>query len=227
MEREQRKLTASEQKRKLQFDKLSARLVADGYKRYDLTVDIVKVSFIALAVMLPFVGVAVVLYFAVNGAQGLNGSFKELLLFVAVTVACVFVHEGIHGLVWAICCRSFKAISFGIIVRTLTPYCTCARPLKKWQYIAGAAMPTLLLGVGLTALAVITSRLWLLITAVTLIFGRRRRLLRCFSGCLRLKARKKRCIAITLMSAERWFSKKSASSKSRFCDAVTIGLFKG
>ena len=171
MEREQRKLTASEQKRKLQFDKLSAQLVADGYKRYDLTVDIVKVSFIALAVMLPFVGIAVALYFAVNGAQGLNGSFKELLLFVAVTVVCVFVHEGIHGLVWAICCRSFKAISFGIIVRTLTPYCTCARPLKKWQYIAGAAMPTLLLGVGLTALAVITSRLWLLITAVTLIFG--------------------------------------------------------
>lgn len=32
-------------------------------------------------------------------------------------------------------------------------------------------MPTLLLGVGLTALAVITSRLGLLITAVTLIFG--------------------------------------------------------
>ena len=171
MEREQRQLTASEQKRKLQFDKLSAQLVADGYKRYDLTVDIVKVSFIALAVMLPFVGIAVALYFAVNGAQGLNGSFKELLLFVAVTVAFIFVHEGIHGLVWAICCRSFKAISFGIIVRTLTPYCTCARPLKKWQYIAGAAMPTLLLGVGLTALAVITSRLWLLITAVTLIFG--------------------------------------------------------
>lgn len=171
MERKQRKLTASEQKRKLQFDKLSAQLVADGYKRYDLTVDMVKVSFIALAVMLPFVGIAVALYFAVNGAQGLNGAFKELLLFVAVTVAFIFVHEGIHGLVWAICCRSFKAISFGIIVRTLTPYCTCARPLKKWQYIAGAAMPTLLLGVGLTALAVITSRLWLLITAVTLIFG--------------------------------------------------------
>lgn len=32
-------------------------------------------------------------------------------------------------------------------------------------------MPTLVLGVGLTALAVITSRLWLLITAVTLILG--------------------------------------------------------
>lgn len=89
MEREQRKLTASEQKRKLQFDKLSAQLVADGYKRYDLTVDMVKVSFIALAVMLPFVGIAVALYFAVNGVQGLNGSFKELLLFVAVTVAFI------------------------------------------------------------------------------------------------------------------------------------------
>lgn len=182
MEREQRKLTASEQKRKLQFDKLSARLVADGYKRYDLTVDIVKVSFIALAVMLPFVGVAVALYFAVNGAQGLNGSFKELLLFVAVTVACVFVHEGIHGLVWAICCRSFKAISFGIIVRTLTPYCTCARPLKKVAihcgcgnaYIAAGRRPYRACRHHLTTVAADYG--------CDVDIRRRRRLLRCFQA---------------------------------------------
>lgn len=65
----------------------------------------------------------------------------------------------------------WKSIRFGVIWKALTPYCTCLRPAKRGQYILGAAMPTLVLGIGLTAAAALTGVFWVFILAIAMIFG--------------------------------------------------------
>ena len=82
------------------------------------------------------------------------------------------VHEGIHALTWAMFGKDYwKSIRFGVIWKALTPYCTCLRPVKRGQYILGAAMPTLVLGIGLTAAAALTGVYWVFILALAMIFG--------------------------------------------------------
>lgn len=65
----------------------------------------------------------------------------------------------------------FRSIEFGVIWAALAPYCTCAEPMKKWQYLLGSAMPTLVLGFGLGAVAVFTGVDLLLYLSVLMILG--------------------------------------------------------
>lgn len=43
--------------------------------------------------------------------------------------------------------RSTKKVEFGFYLKALTPYCTIQTPLKKYQYIIGVVMPTIILGI--------------------------------------------------------------------------------
>ncbi|GAA4317074.1 hypothetical protein GCM10023143_28950 [Compostibacter hankyongensis] len=71
------------------------------------------------------------------------------LLLLLCLGAGILLHELIHGLTWAFFCRSgLRSVRFGILWRSLTPYCHCTAPLKRWQYKTGALMPALLLGLG-------------------------------------------------------------------------------
>ena len=67
--------------------------------------------------------------------------------------------------------KHFHSIEFGVIWQALTPYCTCSEPLSKWQYIIGAAMPTLILGFALSAAAVCFGNPELTALSVMMIFS--------------------------------------------------------
>ena len=96
----------------------------------------------------------------------------DFLLFLLVMLLLTAVHEGIHALTCAMFAKDhWKSIRFGVIWKALTPYCTCAQPMKRGQYILGAAMPTLVLGIGLTAAAALTGVFWVFILAIAMIFG--------------------------------------------------------
>ena len=63
-------------------------------------------------------------------------------------IAGIVVHELVHGITWAMFAkRGWKSISFGMIWKMLTPYCHCDEPLKVREYIIGALMPLLVVGV--------------------------------------------------------------------------------
>ncbi len=53
----------------------------------------------------------------------------------------------------------------------LTPYCTCVEPLKKWQYVVGGAMPTLILGFGLAVIAAVIGNFGLLVLSEVMILS--------------------------------------------------------
>ena len=82
------------------------------------------------------------------------------------------IHECLHGLTWALFApRHFASISFGVIWKALTPYCTCSAPLRRWQYALGTAMPTLVLGPGLILAAAALHQNGLFLLAEIMILG--------------------------------------------------------
>lgn len=174
MAKNERKLTPAEQKRKEQFALVCEEMERQGYRKTDLTIGVVKANLLALIVMLPFAVLsgAVVLSSCSLRSMAESISSWDFLVFLLVMLLLTAVHEGIHGLTWAMFAEGrWKAIRFGVIWKALTPYCTCAQPMKRGQYILGAAMPTLVLGIGLTAAAALTGGFWVFILAIAMIFG--------------------------------------------------------
>ena len=174
MAKNERKLTPAEQKRKEQFALVCEEMERQGYRKTDLTIGVVKANLLALIVMLPFAALsgAVVLSRISFRSMAESMSPLDFLLFLLVMLLLTAVHEGIHGLTWGLFAEShWRAIRFGVIWNALTPYCTCAQPMKRGQYILGAAMPTLVLGIGLTAAAALTGIFWVFILALAMIFG--------------------------------------------------------
>lgn len=172
MKNHERKLTEKELKRKEQFDILRAEMKKNGYKEKALTIGILQANVEAIIIMLPFVVAAAMIYFHVNssGAQEISLSFSILL--VPILLVMIVLHELIHGLVWGCFAKNhFHSIEFGVIWKALTPYCTCSEPMKRWQYILGGAMPTLVLGAGTAAMAVVTNQLLLFSVAELMIFS--------------------------------------------------------
>lgn len=173
MAKNERKLTPAEQKRKEQFALVCEEMERQGYRKTDLTIGVVKANLLALIVMLPFAALsgAVVLSSCSLRSMIESPSLDLLFLFLALLLLGA-VHEGIHALTWAMFGKDYwKSIRFGVIWKALTPYCTCLRPAKRGQYILGAAMPTLVLGIGLTAAAALTGVYWVFILALAMIFG--------------------------------------------------------
>ena len=146
MSHRERKLTPAEQKRKAAFEATCAEMARAGYRQKDFLIGVLQANTLSLLVMLPFLALAAWAYapfIAAGGSFFLDGQF--FLLFLAILVLLV-VHECIHGLTWSLFAPNhFASISFGVIWKALTPYCTCNAPLKRWQYVLGTSMPTLVL----------------------------------------------------------------------------------
>lgn len=170
--RKERKLTQAELRRKAHFEALIADMEGQGWTAHNLTMGAVKANVLALVVMLPFAVAFTIWYLVVNDGMAHDLTLPELLLMLVLLIVLMAVHEGIHGLVWGLCAPSrFQSIEFGMVWATLSPYCTCAEPMKKGQYLLGSAMPTLVLGFGLGAVSVFTGVDLLLYLSVMMIFG--------------------------------------------------------
>ena len=146
-----RELSEAEQKRLAAFEAQAEKLKEQGYRRVDLTVSIVKANVFAIILLFPLMALGMWLFWLKNGtlAGGIAArSIGGLLLFVLVMAVLVVVHELIHGLSWSLFTeRRFGDIEFGFMKQYLTPYCTCLVPLAKGQYIFGALMPLVVLGI--------------------------------------------------------------------------------
>lgn len=162
MGQSKRKLTKKELIRKKRFEELRSEMEQNGYREQSLTVSVLMANLVALVIMLPFMALIGWLYFAVNKHTGAFASEWGALLLL-VYLCLIVVHELIHGITWGIFAPDhFRSIEFGVIWKALTPYCTCSKPLKKWQYILGTAMPTIVLGFGIAAVAIVFHSLFLL-----------------------------------------------------------------
>lgn len=168
-EKEERKLTEAEKIRLDAFTEQVTALERDGYVKTDLTVSADKANIIGplygFLTALPFI----VLYFLTNQKplqwEG-RGILHTILLIVCYFVL-IILHELIHGLTWSRFTKNgFRSISFGVIWRSLNPYCTCTEPLSKTHYLAGSLMPWFVLGILPCIAALIFQSGYLLIIGV-------------------------------------------------------------
>ena len=146
----ERKLTEAEKIRLEAFTEQVAALEKDGYVKTDLTVSAEKANIIGplygFLTALPFI----VLYFLINPQPLFWGKlgFLRTTLLVIFYFILVILHELIHGLTWSRFTKNgFRSISFGVIWRSLNPYCTCTEPLSKAHYMTGSLMPWFVLGI--------------------------------------------------------------------------------
>ena len=166
----ERKLSKAELKRKEEFEQLTEKLVAEGYRPNHITIGVVEANLLALVTGLPFIIPLVVAFFAVGHSYEME--YWTMLAAAAIFIVLTVVHELIHGITWAHYAETgWKSISFGIIMEYLTPYCSCNQPLKKKQIIIGSLMPTIILGIIPGIVAVICGSELLLVVAIIMIFG--------------------------------------------------------
>ena len=171
MQKQERKLTRKEQERKDRLEQISQKMSAEGYHKQDLTVGVVFANVVGPLVMLPFCVIVGVIYFCTKFSGELL-SFRIGWSFFPLLVVLIVLHEVIHGLMWGIFAKGhLRSIAFGVIWSALTPYCTCEEPLKRWQYVLGGLMPTLILGFGMAVASIVLKSDLLFLLSEVMIFA--------------------------------------------------------
>lgn len=135
------------------------KFVRNDYEKVLKTISIEKASRVGLIITIPVFLVFTVPYVLIHD-KGLSDLFEYFrngispvkiamgfLLFTAVVVIGIVLHELIHGITWALFAKKgFKSIRFGVLWKLLTPYCHCTEPLKIKHYLLGAVTPAIFLG---------------------------------------------------------------------------------
>ncbi|HYG01184.1 MAG TPA: DUF3267 domain-containing protein [Chryseosolibacter sp.] len=76
------------------------------------------------------------------------GGWKGIISMLAILISGIIAHELIHGITFALFAREgFRSIRFGILMKSMTPYCHCKEPLTATQYRISTIMPAIVLGI--------------------------------------------------------------------------------
>ena len=146
--RNEKELSMQERKRIEIFNKEKSNLIENGYIEHDLTINVVKANLLAFIVPLPIIAFLALIFFLTGNKLIFNSNEITFIIIIINLVLSTIIHESIHGLTFGIFATNhFKDIAFGIIWKTLTPYCNCLKPLKRYQYFLGILMPAIVLGI--------------------------------------------------------------------------------
>ena len=168
----ERTLTNAELARKEAFEQARVELEAQGYRIHPLVISVVSANVGALATALPLDVVLGAGFFLLHPFGSVSFQLVDLLFAFLAFVVLTVVHELVHGLTWSLFAKSgWKSVSFGVIWKYLTPYCTCNEALSRRAYIVGALMPTLVLGILPVLAAYATGSLFLLVVGLLMILG--------------------------------------------------------
>lgn len=143
--------TAQKLSRQELFERTCKEMESNGFEQKPLILPAKKLNIIAFLLIVPLLAVTIFLFLL--RWNSLLEVHPEIIavtpIFFVCFLASIFIHELIHGLTWSCFCPDrFHSIHFGFQLKTLTPYCHCAQPLKKSPYLLGTLMPCLMLGVG-------------------------------------------------------------------------------
>lgn len=146
-EKKERKLTEAEQRRLDHFNEVGDALVAQGYTRTDLRINMVTANVVSIVGAVALLALCIVAFSFIHPEVDLASGYS-LIVLLAAFVVLIVVHELIHGLTWSrFTPNGFKDVEFGVMWSALAPYCACNAPLKKGPYILGAMMPLITLGI--------------------------------------------------------------------------------
>lgn len=152
-------MTKDEEIRVNNFNKVTEGLLKEGYKSKDVSIRLFKSHLLTIILLGPLVFLILKIYEWIYCPYDLAYILLDrnclLLLGIAIIILAI-THEILHGFTWAIFTpRGIKDISFGFLLKYLSPYSTCRVPLKRWQYTLGVLMPLMVLGILPTVLGLL------------------------------------------------------------------------
>ena len=141
-------------RKKQEYEELVAEMDVKGYEARLEKISVLFANIFGILVFVIVGGISACIYLFVNGNDSIQNFFGPMnhylwmLIFFAVYVVAIFVHEFIHGFLWHFACeKKWGSIDFGFNARNLTPYCHCREALSTKVYCLGAIGPTIILGV--------------------------------------------------------------------------------
>jgi hypothetical protein len=145
-----------------------------GYAKHDISISANRTNFFSIFTPLPFIAALVVIFGKLYGwnsfVDGYNawiGSPREPIIFIVALLASLVVHELIHGLFFGLTARShFKEVEFGILWKSLNPYCCCTEALPKPKYFLALLAPGFILGLCVSVAGVVMENLPMLVFGV-------------------------------------------------------------
>lgn len=142
--------------RKERVQQLCECLENEGYKKNDLTISAETANTIAILTTLLPIGIYIILFGFIAGWENYKNINQDLLI-ISMFVS-IIVHELIHGIFFSIFAPNhFSCIEFGVLWKSLNPYCYCGQPINKVQYLISVLMPGIILGTCVGAVAIATS----------------------------------------------------------------------
>ncbi|HIX72996.1 MAG TPA: DUF3267 domain-containing protein [Candidatus Anaerobutyricum stercoripullorum] len=161
----ERKISPEKQRIAANYEAQKRQFFAEGYEEKEEVISILKANLMAFVTAGPIAILEIAVWILVGIPEKGLLSLNSASWFWVFFIASIFIHELLHGVGWSIFTKGkWKSIHIGMMWKTLTPYCHCKEPLKPREYLVGAAMPFLVLGIGLfaAALAAGSSLLFLL-----------------------------------------------------------------
>ena len=152
----------------------------ENYKKETLIIDLAKANIYGLLGMIPILTIYTIPFYLIWNEKltivYFKNYFKEFstnnplplsVLIIIAMILGIIMHELIHGITWSKYTeKGFKSIKFGILWKMLTPYCHCKEPLKVKEYILGAIMPAIVLGLIPAMYAIIFGNILFLVFGV-------------------------------------------------------------
>lgn len=150
------------------FHKIREEMAEQGYRETEATISVAKANIGAILYALPWIILGLAAYIALWSQFVIDFDFLIVLLFVA----CLAIHELLHGLGWGLfCVKGFSSIRFGVIWKMLTPYCHCTEPLSFGPYLFGGMLPFIVLGFIPLVISLVTGNSVLLFLSLVNIVG--------------------------------------------------------
>jgi hypothetical protein len=143
---------------------------SEGYHIDEKTISFIKANTVSILLCIPAALPIAIPFILLNPAITQSGPLASFIMLIAA-IALIISHELIHGVCnYLFNGRDLESIEFGI-ADGLTPYCTCQVPLKRWQYIIVLLAPTIILGYGLGAVAIIAESWLIFILSMLMVLG--------------------------------------------------------
>jgi hypothetical protein len=143
--------------------------VVEGFEPQKKTISMLSANLLAIALFVVvgvLLGIPYLYFYGANELASWNTIFPWFLLLLLVGIV---VHELVHGITWLLFThKGFNHLSFGFLPGGV--YCHIDVPMPKRQYVIGALMPLLLVGIVPTLVAFcVGSLLWLLLGIVFIV----------------------------------------------------------
>lgn len=162
------KISSAKQKIISNYEEQKAYYLKEGYAETQEVISVVRANVMAFVTAGPFAILEIIIWICRRKKLEFDISdIGSILLFMALFIASIFIHELLHGVGWQFFTRGkWKSIHFGVMWDSQTPYCHCKEALKPKQYLIGALMPFMVLGVGMYIAALLSGSLMLFILSV-------------------------------------------------------------